>query len=121
MMDSEINYSKLTTSELKILISANDMGALEEFNRRIKSGEIIPKVYSTDEAGEIVSRYLQLQVNSGTIDYKNLTDRELRHLMGSDNPTADKEYDRRIESGEIKRKKVAFEDIKKTSGLDKAS
>ena len=110
-MDSEINYFKLTTSELKILISADDIGALEEFIRRVKSGEITPKVYSTDEAGEIVSRSLQFQVNSEKIDYKNLTDRELRHLIRINDPKADEEYDRRIKSGEIKRKRYTLEQL----------
>ena len=34
MMDSqEIDYSKLTEKELKILITVSDHGALEEFNK----------------------------------------------------------------------------------------
>ena len=120
-MDSEIDYSKLTPGELKILISVDDLGALEEYTRRVKSGDIKTKFHSTYEAGEIVSRILQFQVNSEKIDYKNLTDRELRHLMQVHDPKADDEYDRRIKSGKIKLRRVTFEDIEKMYGIDKSA
>ena len=113
MMDSEINYSKLTSNELKVLILADDIGALEEYTKRIRSGEITPKTYSTNEAGKIVSKNLQFQVDSKQVNYKNLTNRELRHLLRVDDAKAYKEYDRRVKTGKIKPRKVSLEDIRK--------
>ncbi|MBI3590899.1 MAG: hypothetical protein HY094_05915 [Candidatus Melainabacteria bacterium] len=121
-MDSEIDYSKLTISELKILIAADDFCALEEFNKRVKLGEIEPKHYTTDQAGEIVSKHIKSQISS-EIDYKKLTARELRHLMGINDTKADEEHHRRVMSGEIKLRRVTFEDIKEmySRSEDKAS
>lgn len=121
MMDSEkINYSKLTEKELKILISANDGSALEEFNKRAKEGKIKFNHYTCHEANHIVSKKLKGELES-EIDYTKLTDRELKILMGARDLKADEEYDNRIASGKIKTRRVTFEDIRKMYGIDKAS
>ena len=116
----EIDYSKLTEKELKILITANNEGALEEFNRRVTVGKILLKDYTRDEAGDIVAKGLRAELMSDD-DYKKLTDRELRILMRIDDSRATDEHNRRLIAGEIKTKRVTFEDIKKMYGLDKAS
>ena len=121
MMNSkEIDYSKLTEKELKILIAVNCIGALEEFNRRVEVGKILLRDYTRDEAGDIVAKGLKTELISDA-DYNKLTDRELRILMRIDDPRAIDEHNRRLTTGEIKTKRVTFEDIKKMYGLDKAS
>ena len=120
MNSKEIDYSKLTEKELKILIAVNSIGALEEFNKRVEAGKISLRDYTRDEAGDIVAKGLKAELTSDT-DYKKLTDRELRILMRIDDLRATNEHDRRLTTGEIKTKRVTFEDIKKMYGLDKAS
>ena len=61
-----------------------------------------------------------MAMDSEKIDYKKLTIRELKELMGSD-LKADEEFDRRISIGEIKQRRVTFEDIRKMYNKDKAS
>ncbi|OGI20491.1 MAG: hypothetical protein A3B68_03125 [Candidatus Melainabacteria bacterium RIFCSPHIGHO2_02_FULL_34_12] len=118
-MDSEINYSKLTVNELKILIDADDLNALDELNKRVKAGAIRSKKYTNWEAGEIITKNLRAKLNS-EIDYTKLTVRELKYLIGSD-PKADKEFNRRVSIGEIKLRRIKLEDIRKIYGIDKAS
>ena len=120
MNSKEIDYSKLTEKELKILIIVNDAGAVEEFNKRATVGKILLKDYTRDEAGDIVAKGLKAELTSDA-DYKKLTDRELMILMRIDDPKATDEHNRRLIAGEIKTKRVTFEDIKKMYGLDKAS
>jgi len=48
---------------------------------------------------------------SEKINYKELTVKELKNLMGRD-PKADAEFDRRISIGEIKTKSFTLEQIK---------
>lgn len=120
MMDSEVDYSKLTDKELKILIAANDRCALEEFNKRVKEGKVQLTKYTRDEAGDIVAKNLKAELNTDT-DYKKLTDRELRILMRIDDPKAEDEHHRRVIAGEIKTRRVTFEDIAKMYGIDKSA
>ena len=110
-MDSEINYSKLTLDELKILITVDDMNALEEFTKRVDSGAVQPKHYTTNEAREIVAKNIKARINSET-DYTKLTVRELKHLMGATDRKADDEYHRRVLSGEIKLRRINLEQMK---------
>lgn len=110
IMNSEIDYSKLTTSELKILISVDDLNALKELNRRIQLGEIQSKIYTIDEVREIIAENIKAKLNS-ELDYTKLTVRELKHLMSSD-PKADREFDRRVSIGEIKLRTVTLEQIR---------
>ena len=48
-----------------------------------------------------------------SIDYKKLTEKELRRLMTMDIKMAFEEYFNRVSSGEIKRKKYTFEEFEK--------
>ena len=45
------------------------------------------------------------------IDYKKLTERQLRDLINIHDPKADDEYDRRVFSGKIKRKRYTIEEF----------
>src|SRR3990167_4594398 len=106
MMDSqEIDYSKLTEKELKILITVSDHGALEEFNKRVNKGEVKLNSYTRDEACDLVARNIKAEVNTNN-DYKKLTDRELKILLRIDDPKAYEELDRRLQDGEIKTRRV---------------
>lgn len=49
MMNSKIDYKKLTIKELKVLIRNNDLKAEEEYDKRVFSGEIKLKRYKTLE------------------------------------------------------------------------
>lgn len=121
MTDSqEIDYSKLTEKELKILITVSDHGALEEFNKRVNKGEVKLNSHTRDEAGDLVARNIKAEVNTNN-DYKKLTDRELKILLRIDDPKAYEELDRRLRDGEIKTRRVTFEDIRKMYNKDKAS
>ena len=57
-------------------------------------------------------------MDSEKIDYKKLTVKELKELMGR-NPKADEEFDRRVSIGEIKLRRVNFDDIEKVYGINK--
>ncbi len=119
-MDSEVDYSKLTINELKILINADDGKAIEEFAKRVRVGEIELKNYTKEQLVEIISKNIKAQIKSDA-DYLKLTPRELKHLITINDPKADEEFDRRVRNGEIKTRRVTFEDIRKMYNKDKAS
>ena len=62
MMDSEVDYSKLTINELKILITVVDGKALEEFAKRVRLGEIELKNYTKEQLIEIISKDIKTQI-----------------------------------------------------------
>ena len=48
-MNSEINYKNLSKRELKLLIKKNDDKALDEYTRRMDSGEIPTRSFTVEE------------------------------------------------------------------------
>ena len=55
-MSLDIDYTKLTIRELKLLILANDDSAIDEHLRRVKSGEIKTKSYTLEQLDEMIAK-----------------------------------------------------------------
>ena len=57
IMNSLIDYKKLTKRELELLILSNDDKAIDEHIRRIKSGEIKPtRSYTLEQITEMAEK-----------------------------------------------------------------
>ena len=52
-MNQQIDYTKLTIQELKKLTKKNDDNAINEYLKRVNSGDIKPKTYTVEELEKI--------------------------------------------------------------------
>lgn len=111
-MSFEINYEQLSEAGLKDLMLQNDPKALEEYNRRLNSG--CKNIESVEEFQRLWCKWeFEGKQIQNSIDYSKLTVKQLRRLITLDVDKAMDEYDRRIESGEIKQRKIPFEEFEK--------
>ena len=109
-MAFEINYKELSEAGLKDLLLQNDPKAHEEYKRRLAT--ITKYSTSVEEFQKLWEEWkfkgAQLE---RTIDYTKLTVKQLRRLITLGVDEALNEYDRRIQTGEIKSQKVSLEEF----------
>lgn len=111
-MSFEINYGQLSEAGLKDLMLQKDPKALEEYNRRLNSS--LTNIESVEEFQRLWCKWeFEGKQIQNSIDYSKLTVKQLRRLITLDVDKALDEYDRRIESGEIKQRKISFEEFEK--------
>ncbi|OGI20806.1 MAG: hypothetical protein A3B68_09745 [Candidatus Melainabacteria bacterium RIFCSPHIGHO2_02_FULL_34_12] len=111
-MTFEIDYTKLSTTALKDLILQKDPRAHEEYLRRTSLND---RSYCSPDFEEFLQEWNELKLEETkiekSIDYKKLTIKELRRLITLGVKEALDEFDRRIQSSEIKRRSYSIKEI----------